>query len=419
MGQVVALERSRPGPGGRPGRARRRPPRAALVLGGGGFTGAVYEIGALRALDLLSTNRSVTSFDVVVGTSAGAFIAALVANGVSPATMMRSVVEARATGLPEIDISTLLRPNLRGFANAALRLPARTVRVLRDLGPQLHQASAMDLLFGLGEVAPAGLYTGQGMERWVARVLAEEGRSDDFRDLRGRLLIAATDLDTCERVVLGGPGWDDVPISTAVHASTALPMVYEPVRVKGRELVDGGIADTTNLDLAVEAGARLVVVVNPLVPYVNDFSHTVRTLRGSRPRHVSDMGLGQVGWQAFKLVAYRRLHEQLREWEDRHPGVDVVLVEPEVDDELVFQTSVLSFRARVEIARHGFESVTYKLAADYERLREVAERHEIEISPVRVRRVLRTVAAEREETAGWRRILGSTAGALLRGAPSG
>jgi predicted acylesterase/phospholipase RssA len=327
---------------------------------------------------------------------------------------MRNVVETRASGLPDIDISTLLRPNLRGCANAALRLPARTVRVLRDLGPQLRQATAMDLLFGLGEVAPAGLYTGAGLERWVAQVLAEEGRTTSFRDLQRELYLVATDLDTCERVVLGGPGWDDVPIPTAVHASTALPMVYDPVRVKGRELVDGGLVSTTNLDIAVEAGARLIVVINPLVPYVNDFSRTVRTWRGTRPRHVSDMGLAQVGYQAFKLVAYGRLHEQVREWEERYPGVDVVLIEPELHDELMFQTSVLNFRARVGIARHGFESVTQKLAADYDRLREVAERHDIEISPVRVRRVLRSVEeAEREETAAWRRILGSTAGALL------
>src|ERR1700754_43361 len=66
---------------------RRRPSsRTALVLGGGGFTGGVYQIGALRALDLLSSNRSVNQFDIYVGTSAGALIASLVANGVTPPT---------------------------------------------------------------------------------------------------------------------------------------------------------------------------------------------------------------------------------------------------------------------------------------------------------------------------------------------
>ena len=71
-------------------------------------------------------------------------------------------------------------------------------------------------------------------------VLEEDGRTDDFRRLARELYITATDLDTCERVVFGADGFDDVPISTAVRASTALPMVYEPVRVGDRELVDGG-----------------------------------------------------------------------------------------------------------------------------------------------------------------------------------
>src|SRR5947208_10518205 len=72
---------------------RRRPRRdkTALVLGGGGFTGGVYEIGALRALDLLAVNSNVNGFDVYVGTSAGSFIASLCANGVTPEEMMRVV----------------------------------------------------------------------------------------------------------------------------------------------------------------------------------------------------------------------------------------------------------------------------------------------------------------------------------------
>src|SRR4029077_7063439 len=121
---------------------------------------------------------------------------------------------------------------------------------------------------------------------------------DDFRELERQLYITATDLDTCERIVFGAAGWDDVPISTAVRASTALPMVYRPVRVRDRELVDGGIVSTTNIDLALEAGGEVVVVVNPLVPYVNDFSKTVTTLGGRRARHVSDMGFPQIGYQA-------------------------------------------------------------------------------------------------------------------------
>jgi hypothetical protein len=68
----------------------------------------------------------------------------------------------------------------------------------------------------------------------------------------------------------------------------------------------------------------------------------------------------------------------------------------------------------VEIARHGFESVTIKLAEDYERVKSIAAKHGIEISATRVRKVVRKFAKERERSAGWRRILEQTTGALLR-----
>jgi predicted acylesterase/phospholipase RssA len=396
-------------------RRTRKRSKTALVLGGGGFTGAVYEIGALRALDLLSVNRTVNQFDVYVGTSAGSFVAALTANGVTPEEMMRVVNQQVPTPFRDIDVGTVLRPNLLAWAKTGVTLPLRTASVLRQLAGQLGSVSVMDLLLGLGEGLPSGFYSGAGIERYIRDVLSDPDRSDDFRFLESELYLSATDLDTCERIVFGADGWDDVPISTAVRASTALPMVYEPVRVGDRELVDGGIVSTTNLAIAVEAGAKLVVVVNPLVPYVNDFSKTVPTLLGSRPRRVSDMGFPQIGYQVFKLLAYQRLHEMARQWEQRYPGVDIILIEPEPDDELMFQTSVMNFTSRVDIARHGFETVTMKLAADYDRYREICERHGIDISATRVRKVIKHFATpEDEKTRAWRNILEHPPGALLR-----
>jgi predicted acylesterase/phospholipase RssA len=258
------------------------------------------------------------------------------------------------------------------------------------------------------------MYSGSGIQRYVNAVLSDPGRTDDFRLLEAELYVAATDLDTCERIVFGAQDWDDVPISAGVRASTALPMVYKPVEIKGRELVDGGIVSTTNIDIAVEAGAKFVVVVNPLVPFVNDFEKRVSTLFGSRVRRVSDMGFPQIGYQAFKLLAYQRLHEVARQWEQRYPGVDIILIEPEPDDELMFQTSIMNFTSRVDIARHGFQSVTLKLAQDYDHFREISERHGIEISATRVRKVVKHFAAEPERIGAWRKILEQTTGALLR-----
>jgi NTE family protein len=415
MGKVVDLEAGKERRT-KTAAAKRRPRRSktALVLGGGGFTGGVYEIGALRALDLLSVNRTVNQFDVYVGTSAGAFVAAMAANGVTPEEMMRVVNRNVPSPLRDIDVGTLLRLNLVEFARKGVALPWQLAKLGRDLVGQLGAISAMDVVLGLAEALPSGLYSGAGIEQYLRKVLSESERTDDFRLLERELYLVATDLDTCERIVFGANDWDDVPISTAVRASTALPMVYKPVKVKDRELVDGGIVSTTNLDIAVEAGAKFVVVVNPLVPYVNDFTKSVSGLLGSRTRHVSDMGFPQIGYQSFKLLAYQRLHEMARQWEERYPGVDIVLIEPEPNDELMFQTSIMDFTSRVEIARHGFESVTLKLSEDYGELRRVCERHGIQISATRVRKVVKHFAAEKERTRAWRKILEQTTGTLLR-----
>jgi NTE family protein len=415
MGKVVDLEAGKQRrTAAAKGKRRARRSKTALVLGGGGFTGGVYEIGALRAIDLLSVNRTVNQFDVYVGTSAGAFVASMAANGITPEEMMRVVNRQVPTPFRDIDVGTLLRPNVVEFARSGVTLPFKLARIARGLVGQLGAIPAISVVLSLAEALPSGMYSGSGIEDYVRTVLSDPDRTDDFRLLDNELYLAATDLDTCERIVFGANDWDDVPISTAVRASTALPMVYKPVRVKDRELVDGGIVSTTNLDIAVEAGAKFVVVVNPLVPYVNDFSKTESGLLGTRVRHISDMGFPQIGYQSFKLLAYQRLHEMARQWEQRYPGVDIVLVEPEPNDELMFQTSIMNFTSRVEIARHGFESVTLKLSEDYGHLREICERHGIQISATRVRKVVKHFAAEKERTRAWRKILEQTTGTLLR-----
>ena len=131
------------------------------------------------------------------------------------------------------------------------------------------------------------------------------------------------------------------------------------------------------------------------------------------------MGFAQIGYQSFKLLAYQRLHEMAARWEERYPGVDIVLIEPAPTDELMFQTSMMNFTSRVEIARHGFQSVTYQLAGEYDNFKEVAERHGIAISRTRVRKVVKHFADEREQVSGWRKILEQTTGALLRQSGTG
>ena len=303
------------------------------------------------------------------------------------------------------------------YLRKGVTMPLRAIEIARSMLSQPGGVSLMDVVMGLADGLPSGLYNGSGIESYLHNVLSEPGRTDDFGELDCELYLTATDLDTCERVVFGVAAW------TAPRTCRSPPpcgprgrcrWCTRPVKVHDRELIDGGIVSTTNLDLAIQAGAKLVVVINPIVPFVNDFTGRVRTMRGMRPRRISDMGFAQIGYQVFKLVAHQRLHELAKGWEQRYPGVDIVLIEPEPDDELMFQTSMMSFTSRVEIARHGFESVTKQLAGEYDRYQAVAERHGFEISPKRLRQVVEHFDEENEEVSAWRKILEGTTGALLR-----
>ena len=341
----------------------------------------------------------------------------MVANGVTPEEMMRVLNRDLPSPIRDIDLGTLLRLNYRGFLRKSVTFPFRLAGVARELVSNLGEVSAVDLVSGVASGFPDGLYTGDGIERYVEEVLSDPDRSNDFRVLDRELYLTATDLDTTERIVLGEGEWAKVPISRAVAASGALPLIYEPIEINGRQFIDGGIRSTTNVDVAVERGAKFIVVINPLVPYVNDFAKNIPTITGERARRVSDMGFMAIGNQAFRVLSHDRLHRAVADWERDYPGVDFILIEPELDDELMFGTSILDYRARLEIAKHGFESVTLKLARDYDRYKATAERHGIEISARRVRHVLDQVEREEEKLSAWRRVLEQTTAALLRQQP--
>src|ERR1700751_5368224 len=130
MGQVVDIDQKKPR---RKGRRRKKPSKTALVLGGGGFTGGVYEIGALRALDLLAVNSTVNNFDVYVGTSAGSFVASMLANGITPEEMMQGVNSPDPSELEDRDLDRVLKPNYLGFLSKAAALPVRTTQLLGRL----------------------------------------------------------------------------------------------------------------------------------------------------------------------------------------------------------------------------------------------------------------------------------------------
>ncbi len=414
MGKVVNIDASSKR---RQAGSRKRPSKTALVLGGGGFTGGVYEIGALRALDLLAVNSTVNDFDMYVGTSAGSFIGSMLAAGVTPDEMIRVLTDEEGSPIDRLSQDVMLRPNASEYVRKAVTLPLHMASMVKSLLPQFRDISAIDIGYAFAEHLPRGLYSNAGLGGYVREALAKQGINDSFDALERDLFLTATDLDSGERIVLGDADsdWSDVPVSKAVECSTALPIVYEPVEVNGRTLIDGGIYSTTNVDVAVDRGAKFIVVINPIVPYLNDRDSDLPTVSGSEVRRIADMGVPAIANQTFRLLLHQRLHGVVDFWNEKYPGVDIVLFEPELDDDLMFGTSIMNYSRRIDIASHGFETVTARLADDYSALKEVCEQHGIEISATRLKRVIRRVREqETSESSVWRRIFDQTTGSLLR-----
>src|SRR5438132_8113344 len=150
------------------GAGRQRPARRALVLAGGGIVGGLYEVGALLALDSVCEGFSTCDFDLYVGSSAGAFVAALLANRVS-AERLRVALESDQRTLPRLSVSRFMSLPWRSYLGTAPRLAAALRRLVGDLRAHWHEAFVVDTAASLLRVLPRGIFSLDGLERYVRR----------------------------------------------------------------------------------------------------------------------------------------------------------------------------------------------------------------------------------------------------------
>jgi NTE family protein len=352
--------------------------KSALVLAGGGLTGAVYHIGALRAIDDLLVNRTVNDFDIYVGTSAGALIGSMLASGLSPELMYKAVDGSRDE-IPPIERKDIFTFANRDILSWGVRIPKKGLDVLYRYFSEGRDMTMFDVIVEMSESVPTGMYDGLALERYVQRVFKDRNLGNRFEYLDKELYIIATGLDDGERKVFGDSPASDPPISLAVAASSALPLVYKPVRINGKEYVDGGLRGTASLDLAIERGASLVVCINPLVPFDNTGRDPLN-LKEKESGYISDKGIRLIADQMLRIISYSGLQYHIKQISRRHPEVDVILIEPRSDDMQMFYHNIMRYSARLTVARHGFESVTLHLAEDYQRYRDTLARHGIPIS---------------------------------------
>jgi predicted acylesterase/phospholipase RssA len=352
--------------------------KIALVLAGGGLAGAVYEIGALRAIDDLLVDRTVNDFDIYVGTSAGAVVAAALANGLSPEALLQAIEGSHPDILP-IAREDLFRFNTGGFARRAMGLPRNLLGAWSHYLRHVNDMTIVDLVWSLAEAMPSALYDSQALEDYVCHVLSIPGCCNRFEELERDLYIVATDLDTGNRAVFGRTEHSDVLISRAVAASAAIPMVYKPVRIGDNEYVDGGLRGTASLDVAIEQGAKLVICINPLVPYDNGDRRSIPFF-GPDGGYLSEKGTQAIASQVSRIFTHAGLHYHIKQLRRQHPEVDIILIEPRADDFQMFFHNIMRYSTRLTVARHGFESVTLDLAEDYARYKKILARHGIPLS---------------------------------------
>jgi predicted acylesterase/phospholipase RssA len=357
---------------------RKHRSKTALVLAGGGLTGAVYEIGALRALDDLLRDRTVNDFDIFVGTSAGAFVSAMVAQGIGPHEIMDALAGQHAT-LPPIRPQDLFSIRRKDLFRWGVKLPRTVVGAGSHYLRNFNDMTLFDLLWLLLEALPSGFYDNRALEKYLDRVLALEGKSNHFQDLDRELYIVATDLDSGQRVVFSRDQHAHVPLTRAVAASSAVPVLYRPVRIDGHDYVDGAARGNASLDIAIEQGAKLVVCINPLVP-VDNSAHSHIPILGPDSAYLSDKGLSAIASQTTRITAHSALHYHIKQLRKTHPGVDIVLIEPSVHDYRMFFFNAMRYSARLILARHGFESVTQHITEDYAHFKQLFERHGIPIT---------------------------------------
>lgn len=347
-------------------------PRIALALAGGGPLGAIYEIGALCALDDGLIGLDLNDCDHYVGVSAGGFIAAGLANGIRPRQLCEAFIEDRQSE-DNFDPSWLLKPAWGEFGARLRRLPG----LMRDATWDwtVRGKTFTNAFERMGAALPTGVLDNEGIHRQIQRLFDQPGRSNDFRALRTRLTLVATQLDTGEAAPFGQPGWDDVPISRAIQASAALPGLFPPVEIRGQHYVDGALKKTLHATVALDEGADLLLCLNPLVPF-----HTSPSLRdGRRIPSLVEGGFPAVMSQTFRSMIHSRLALGLKHYERAYPGSDILLLEPDQRDATLFFANTFSYRQRREIAEHAYQETRRMLLERTQELMPMLARHGVRL----------------------------------------
>ena len=265
-----------------------------LVLGGGGITGAAYEFAALMALRM-ATGWNADDADIILGTSAGATVAAVARANRLEIEVLTGGDHSRAQYVDHMSGFLLRRCRPSGFG-----------RWLRHgIIPSLRRPGLEMTLGG-----PA-LFDPDGIADYAEHLAGPMARSWPERTT----LITAFDLADRQLVVFGADDAPEVELRQAVAASSAVPMVYQPVEINGRWYVDGGVASGTSADVVFQHAAAPLDLILIVAPMACEFER-------ENARFYEGM---------FDRLGYESLVRELEIIRATWPKTDVVVLRPDDD----------------------------------------------------------------------------------------
>ncbi len=343
-----------------PKRATKQP-RIGLAMAGGGPLGAIYELGALRALDESIDGLSLHALDTYVGVSAGAFLAASLANNMSTAQMCRIFMDRKDAEFafrPE----SFLKPAYREYLRQIKRIPKVTGEALIELLKNPLGFGVSETFNAISQLLPTGVFNNSTVNDFIEEVLSVPGRTNDFRELTTKLFIIAVELDTGAAVRFGSDQLNDVPISRAVQASAALPGLYPPVTINGVDYVDGALRRTLHASVALKEGIDLLIGINPLVPY-NALNEDNQELLAdlAENRRLGRSGLTLVLAQTFRAMIQSRMQIGIGSYQDSYPNSAIMLIEPNRNDDTMFFTNIFSYASRTSLCEHAYQTTRQEL----------------------------------------------------------